>query len=82
MEHHRNKDIKDTDIKSQLYVDEELTKIKLKEEKNLVDEKNSIYNIKRRGILGRYNQFKQRSAKTLDKLEYAVDLFEKFKNLL
>lgn len=82
MERHRNQNLKDTDIKSQLFVDEELTKTRLKEEKDKLDEKSSLYNIKKRGILGRYNQFKQRSAKTLDKLEYFVDMFEKFKNLL
>jgi len=82
LHHHRNKDIKDTQIKSQMFIDEELTKTKLKEEKEKIDEKSSFYNIKKRGILGRYNQFKQKSAKTLDKLEYVVDMFEKFKNLL
>lgn len=82
LEEMRNPMIRDTDIKNQFFVDEELTKVRLKEEKGLIDEKSNFYNIKRRGILGRYNQFKQKSAKTLDKLEYVVDVFEKFKNLL
>ena len=52
------------------------------DEKDKIEEKNTLYNIKKRGIFGRYNQFKQRSAKTLDKLEYFADMFEKIKNLL
>lgn len=79
---HRNKDLKDTEIKSQFFVDEELTKTKLRENKALVEEKSSLYNIKKKGILGKYAYMKQASAKTLNKLEYAVDLFEKSKNLL
>lgn len=78
----RNKWIVDTDIKNQFFVDEEMTKTKLMDEKDKIEEKNTLYNIKKRGILGRYNQFKQRSAKTLDKFEYFADMFEKIKNLL
>lgn len=82
LSHHRNEFIKDTDIKSQIFVDEEITKTKLKEEKDKVNEKSNLYNIRKRGLLGTYNQLKQKTAKTLDKLEYAVDAYEKFKNLL
>lgn len=77
-----NKYIKITDIKSQNFVDEEITKVKLLEEKKDIDEKSSLYSIKKRGIFSKYNNFKVKSAKTLDKLEYLVDLFEKLKNLL
>lgn len=79
---HLNKDIRITDIKTRAFVDEEMTKIKLRNEKKEINEKLQINNIKKQGLFGKYNNFKKGSAKTLDNLEYFVDLFEKFKNLV
>ena len=67
---HLNKEIMPTNIKSQAFVDEVMTKTKLTGEKKKIDKASNDYNIKRYGLMGKFNQFKAKSAKTLDKLEY------------
>jgi len=53
-----------------------------KEKEHNFDVTKAMYNIKDKGIMGQYSQFKKGAAHTLSWLEVICDFFEKTRNML